>query len=459
MKPRGLNSLFGRLAALVIIVLLLPHFVWYALVKVERSEMRSRYAVEETRFLIEAVEQHVASGSTEPLPWRLRTVPLGGPDVPSAQTPLVPNLSAFINELKERLPAGTEIRMPADASKARDPVMWVLLPGQRNWIVMAVRPLPPPRPQGDRMLIWLIASFSAAVLFALFAAWRLQHPIRKLATAAARFGRGRDVPPVVEEGPQEFRLLTRRFNQMVADISRNESDRGIMLAGVAHDLKAPLSRLRLRAEMVDDEKQRNGFVRDVDSLTHIVDQFLVFAHDGADQSPLQSVNDHCIRYARNFQSAWPERAPLRLELHARDDCELSAATLDRLLSNLIENAYNYGAPPVTITTGVVSDGPETGRGRRPSGDEREATSGLAITSGWFVAVSDMGNGIPESELGSASRPFVRLDPARGGNAHCGLGLAIVERLAQRAGGQCVLSNGPSGGLRVELRFRTRSGAV
>ncbi|MGI4855373.1 MAG: ATP-binding protein [Janthinobacterium lividum] len=454
MKPRGLNSLFGRLAALVIVVLLLPHFVWYALVKVERSEMRSRYAVEETRFLIEAVEQHVASGSTEPLPWRLRTVPLGGPGVPDSHTPIVPGLSAFIAELQERLPAGTQIRMPADAGKARDPVMWVLLPGQLNWIVMAVRPLPPPRPQGDRMVIWLISSFSAAVLFALFAAWRLQHPIRKLATAAARFGRGRDVPPVVEEGPQEFRLLTRRFNQMVADISRNESDRGIMLAGVAHDLKAPLSRLRLRAEMVDDEKQRNGFVRDVDSLTHIVDQFLVFAHDGADQSLLQSVNAHCIRYARNFQSAWPERAPLRLELHAPDDCKLSAATLDRLLSNLIDNAYHYGAPPVTISTGGVSEAAPAGTRWTRNAEERETASGGAINDGWFVAVSDEGGGIPEAELGSASRPFVRLDPARGGNAHCGLGLAIVERLAQRAGGRCILSNGPSGGLRVELRFRT-----
>nr|WP_284700856.1 ATP-binding protein [Robbsia betulipollinis] len=432
---------------------MLPHFVWYALVNVERSEMRSHYAVEETRFLIEAVEQHVASGSTEPLPWRLRTVPLAGPGVPSGRTPIVPNLRAFIAELTERLPAGTQIRMPEDAGKARDPLMWVLLPEQPNWIVMAVRPRAPPRPEGDRMLIWLIASFSAAVLFALFAAWRLQRPIRKLATAAARFGRGRDVPPVVEEGPQEFRMLTRRFNQMVADISRNESDRGIMLAGVAHDLKAPLSRLRLRAEMVDDEKQRNGFVRDVDSLTHIVDQFLVFAHDGADQSPLQSVNAHCLRYARNFHSAWPERAPLRLDLQARDDCELSAATLDRLLSNLIENAYQYGAPPVTISTGAVTEAALPGALPSRVAHEREDGAGPVITSGWFVAVSDEGNGIPEAELGSASRPFVRLDPARGGNAHCGLGLAIVERLAQRAGGQCVLSNGPAGGLRVELRFR------
>lgn len=431
MKVKGFNSLFGRLAVLVIVVLLFPHFAWYALVRAERSEMRSRYAVEESRFLIEAVEQHEARGSTEPLPWRLKTVPVGAPSVPAGDTDMPPPVRTFRDELKLRLPPGTQIRI--NASGEHGPQMWVLSPGQPNWVVMAVRPPPPPRPEGDRMLIWLISSFTAAVLLALFAAWRLQHPIRKLATAAARFGRGRGVQPVKEEGPYEFRLLTRRFNQMVADISQNESDRGIMLAGVAHDLKAPLARLRLRAEMVDDGKQRDGFVRDVDSLSHIVDQFLVFAHDGADQSPLQPVDAHCERFARNCQTAWPARAPVRLDLQAGADFELSTATLDRLLSNLVENAYNYGKPPVTIATGRND-------------------------AGWYITVSDEGGGIPPEALGSASRPFVRLDPARGGNAHCGLGLAIVDRLARRADGECRLENAVTGGLRVEMRFPFRAAA-
>lgn len=426
MKLRGFNSLFGRLAALVIIVLLFPHFAWYALVNLERNEMRSRYAVEETRFLIEAVDQHVERGSTEPLPWRLKIVPVNAPTVPADVPDQPSDVAAFRAALQSRLPPGTQIRI-APTGPDHDSQMWVLSPNQPNWIVMGVHPGPPLRPKGDRMLAWLLMSFSAAVLLALFAAWRLQHPIRKLAIAASRFGQGRDVAPVREEGPHEFRLLTRRFNQMVADISQNESDRGIMLAGVAHDLKAPLARLRLRAEMVDDTKQRDGFVRDVDSLSHIVDQFLVFAHDGADQSPRQSVDEHCERFARNYQSAWPARAPLQLDLDAGDQCMLSAATLDRLLSNLVENAYNYGAPPVTIATG--KQGAE-----------------------WFVSVSDNGNGIPDADITTASRPFVRLDPARGGNAHCGLGLAIVERLARRAGGRCLLTNQPTGGLRVELRF-------
>ncbi|KKB63868.1 hypothetical protein WM40_09450 [Robbsia andropogonis] len=457
---RTFDSLFVRLAVLVILALLCPHLAWYAVTRAERSALRSSYAVEEARFLIEAVEQHEARGSTEPLPWRLRTIPLNSPLVPPEgddddNTPV----DHFRDQLLARLPSGTQVRISAP-TLGKDAKLWVLSPGQPSWVVMSVRPPPPPRPNGDRLFIWLASSFSAAVLLALFAAWRLQDPIRKLAIAASRFGQGRDVAPLKEEGPAEFRVLTRRFNRMIADISQNETDRGIMLAGVAHDLKAPLARLRLRAEMVDNDKQRDGFVRDVDSLAHIVDQFLVFAHDGADQSAQHQVDEYCERFARNYQSAWPQRPPLKLVLQAGEGFQLSVATLDRLLTNLVDNAYNYGKPPVCITTGRCGTVPT-----HRYGDAERDTQ-------WFIRVCDEGEGIPDAALGTASRPFVRLDPARGGTAHCGLGLAIVERLASRAGGICLLSNGlgatdgnaadPAGtdtnggddgkGLHVELRF-------
>ena len=466
---RSFDSLFVRLAMLVILALLFPHFAWYAVTRAERNALRSSYAVEEARFLIEAVEQHEARGSTEPLPWRLRTVPLDSPLVPAAGSDADDDSTRaehFRDGLLARMPQGTQVRISAP-TLGKDPMLWVLSPGQSNWVVMAVRPPPPPRPQGDRLFIWLASSFSAVVLLALFAAWRLQDPIRKLAVAASRFGQGRDVAPLKEEGPAEFRMLTRRFNRMIADISQNETDRGIMLAGVAHDLKAPLARLRLRAEMVDNDKQRDGFVRDVDSLAHIVDQFLVFAHDGADQSARQGVDAYCERFARNYQSAWPQRAPLQLSLQAGEAFQLSVATLDRLLTNLVDNAYNYGQPPVRITTGRYAP---SAQGEQRYDQRLDQADGGAQ---WYIRVSDEGAGIPDAALGTASRPFVRLDPARGGSAHCGLGLAIVERLASRAGGACLLSNGQhqpgaeggvsdgiidaaGSGLRVELRFPVSS---
>ncbi len=114
-----------------------------------------------------------------------------------------------------------------------------------------------------------------------------------------RFGRGQPTPVVPERGPSELRQLTHGFNQMVREVSQTESDRAVMLAGVAHDLKTPLARLRLRAEMMDDNKMREGVVRDVDSMAHIVDQFLVFAHDRPDGSEPAPVDEQCERVARS----------------------------------------------------------------------------------------------------------------------------------------------------------------
>jgi two-component system osmolarity sensor histidine kinase EnvZ len=277
------------------------------------------------------------------------------------------------------------------------------------------------------MLLWLAIIFSAAVLAALFAAWQLQSPLRSLAQAVARFGRGQPTPPVPERGPRELRQLTHGFNQMVREVSQSENDRAVMLAGVAHDLKTPLARLRLRAEMMDDEKTRDGVVRDVDSMAHIVDQFLVFAHDRPDGSEPVAVDHQCERIARAYRAVAPGADTVRLKLEAGPAFVLPAATLDRLLSNLLDNAHAYGAPPIVIET------------------RRE-------TKGWVLCVSDHGKGIAPDDLIKASRPFVRLDPARGGSGHSGLGLAIVERLARRAGGECEIGNQVDGGLQVVMTF-------
>ncbi len=119
----------------------------------------------------------------------------------------------------------------------------------------------------------------------------------------------------------------------------------------------------------------------------------------------------------------PNAEAIRLNLEAGPAFALPAATLDRLLSNLLDNAHAYGAPPIVIET-------------------RQAQNG------WILSVSDHGKGIAPDDLIKASRPFVRLDSARGGSGYSGLGLAIVERLARRVGGECEIGNRPEGGLQV-----------
>lgn len=431
---RPIDSLFGRLVFLVIGVLVLSHVAWFFVIRSERDQTQTRYAVEEATFLVDAVRQHVAHSPDQPLPSSVQIVDPQSPKIPkplldldsgssSGSNSVPPDLARFIDDLRDRLPDGTDVRI---SEPGGPPALWVKGPKDANWIVVPVQRLHPPRSR-DRMLLWLAIIFSLAVIAALLSAWQLQNPLRSLAQAVGRFGRGEPTPAVPERGPRELRQLTHGFNQMVREVAQTESDRAVMLAGVAHDLKTPLARLRLRAEMMDEVKLRDGVVRDVNSMAHIVDQFLVFAHDGADRSEPVEVDQQCERIARTYRAVPVGSEPTHTKLAAGRAFVLPAATLDRLLSNLLDNAHAYGAPPVFI---------ETSRGAK----------------GWVLTVADSGNGIAAQDIVQASRPFVRLDPARGGSGHSGLGLAIVERLVRRAGGECIMGNRPEGGLQVVMTF-------
>ncbi|CAG9273793.1 Signal transduction histidine kinase [Paraburkholderia unamae] len=420
---RPVDSLFGRLALLFIGVLLISHVAWFALMRLERNQMQTRYAVEEATFLVDAVRQHVAREPGTPLPSRVKLVDPASAEVPAVSDTMPEPLRRFIDDVRDRMPPGTDVRA---GPPGRPPTLWVRGPQDAFWIVVPGQPLRIMRPL-DKLVPWFVIIFAAAVIAALVAAWMLQQPLRALAQGVGRFGRGEPVPPVPERGPRELRQLTRGFNQMVKEVERTEKDRAVMLAGVAHDLKTPLARLRLRAEMMDEQKVRDGVVRDVESMAHIVDQFLVFAHDGADRSEPVEVDDQCERIVRNYRTVGGASIAIETRLRAGPEFRLPAATLERVVSNLLDNAHAYGAPPVVI---------ESERG----------------ADGFSLTVRDHGTGIPDQDLTQASRPFVRLDPARGGNGHSGLGLAIVERLVRRAGGELAIGNGESGGLAVRMTF-------
>ncbi|MCX4165356.1 MULTISPECIES: ATP-binding protein [Paraburkholderia] len=420
---RPIDTLFGRLTFLVVGVLLISHFAGYVLFRLERNQFQNRYAVEEAVFLVDAVRQHVVHDPDQPLPSRVRLVDPSSDAVPPDNPNLPASLRRFVDDVRDRVPNTTQVRI---GTPGKPPTLWVRAATDPNWIVVPVQPLRPPR-SFDRMVLWLTIIFSAGVMAALLAAWQLQQPLRSLAQAVARFGRGLPVPPLPERGPRELRQLTHGFNQMVQEVARTENDRAVMLAGVAHDLKTPLARLRLRAEMMDEAKARDGVVRDVDSMTHIVEQFLVFAHDGADRSEAVEVDAQCDRIVRSYRAVAAGAPAVQSDLAAGEGFRLPAATLDRILSNLLDNAHAYGAPPIVVATARVA-------------------------GGFALSVSDNGKGIAAQDLLNASRPFVRLDPARGGNGHSGLGLAIVERLVRRAGGEWEIGNHDGSGLRVLMTF-------
>ena len=326
--------------------------------------------------------------------------------------------------MRDRLPDGTDVRL---GEPGAPPSVWVRGVRDANWIVVPVQPLRPPRSR-DRMLVWLAIIFSTAVMAALFAAWQLQQPLRSLAQAVARFGRGQPMPPVPERGPRELRQLTHGFNQMVREVSQTENDRAVMLAGVAHDLKTPLARLRLRAEMMDEPKMRDGVVRDVDSMAHIVDQFLVFAHDRRRRQRADR-SGPAVREASPAPIARWRRTPRR-----------SARASKRARASCCPPRRSTGSSRTCSTTRTLM-----ARRRSSSRHRAGRTAGCC---GWRTTAA----GIAPDDLIKASRPFVRLDPARGGNGHSGLGLAIVERLARRIGGECEIGNHEGGGLQVLMTF-------
>jgi two-component system osmolarity sensor histidine kinase EnvZ len=166
------------------------------------------------------------------------------------------------------------------------------------------------------------------------------------------------------------------------------------------------------------------FIRDIDSLTRIVQQFLEFAANSPSSGP--AVNVDAFLAEQFAQDEAGDDAPLfRLNLLAGEGFGLPRTSLDRLMTNLVDNALEHGAPPVDINTA------------RRGGE-------------WVITVRDYGEGIPPERLDDARKPFVRLDPARAGDGHCGLGLAIVGRLADQLGGRCEISNAPERGLIVRI---------
>ncbi|VVD79715.1 ATP-binding protein [Pandoraea terrigena] len=451
MKLRWLlhDSLFARMAGLGIAVLLVMHLVWSALVFYQRPRQQVDGFARGLLIAIQSVDQRaVAPGSLTP-PQGLRRVPLA--DAPAFADRVDDERAARLRqELLSRLPAGTQLHLVDERMRGS---LWVLLPQRSEWIVIELDL--PPMPPFVRETVGILIG---AVLLALLVAWQMQRPIARVAQAARVIARGRRPALLPEQGPHELRDLTHAFNDMAKRLAEAEDNQAIMLAGIAHDLKSPLTRLRLRADMVDSDSSRDGFVRDIASIDHIVQQFLAYARDEADTSPLVGV-DAFLREQfpvgegvhDDATAALSAAAPnvLDASMSSSELCGLNESSesatlfasqlcagpafrlprtlLDRVMMNLVDNALEHGEPPVRLATWC------------------EGAVG-------YIEVSDCGAGIPDDQVALAMRPFVRLDPSRGGEGHCGLGLSLVARLVEGLGGTVRLGTSPDGGLRVTLRL-------
>ena len=412
-----LNTLFGRMALLSTAVLLAIQAGWFVLVVMQPPRHEIDGFARGILLVLQAVNGEPMKGAALAPAMRVHLVPTWNmPASVHLHTPTEHPIVELSRHLRENLPPGTQIAVDT----LRPPQLWVLFPGKPNWVVVPVDV--PPRP---RFLVESISMLVGALILSLLAVWQMQRPLSRVADAARAFGSGGRPEPVTVQGPRELRDLIGSFNDMMRRLNEAGDDQAVMLAGVAHDLKAPLTRLKLRASVLVAENERAGLIRDVDSLTNIVQQFLEFAGQSADAGPPVEVDAFL---QEQFSAADSTETPLfTLDLRAGSSFALPRTLLDRLVTNLVDNALEHGAPPVDIAT---------------ARDDRH----------WVISVRDHGPGIPDDRIAAAMKPFVRLDAARGGEGHCGLGLAIVARLAHDRGGRCHVRNHAQGGLEVRIEL-------
>ena len=291
---------------------------------------------------------------------------------------------------------------------------WLILPRERA-----------KRSIANQWLIWGLLALALALAVAWFIATRISRPLKALAQSAATVGRGQMPEPLPETGSEEMRGLASAFNHMAADLQRHEHDRSEVLAGISHDLRTPLTRLRLEAELsVSDEGARQAVVADIEQMEAIISQFMDYAR--GDQGEAVVMSDlgallHTLSERFGYLGH-----PLQLDIsEPLPKLNIRPKALTRALTNLIDNAWKYGGTRVSLKAGVQSDFLR-------------------------IEISDDGPGIPDHEIERLKQPFTRLEHARTNASGTGLGLAIVERVARVHGGRLELLANPGGGLIARL---------
>ncbi|WP_199542057.1 ATP-binding protein [Paraburkholderia kururiensis] len=416
------DSMFGRLAITTVGLLVLVHLTSLLLIDRTRASLAA--------FHISRVVEAAASMGGQESGERsvanilgISFVDLKKLPAAEAQRFRVDTIGPIERQLRHVLPPGTHVAMDNDGT------LRVLPAGSTRGIVLPQADVPLYRFTGA-----LALTLAFAVVVAVVLAWRFNGTVRDLAAAAREHRMGVHASLVRKRGPREVRELIDDFNDMTRELAEAERERAVMLASIAHDLRTPITRMQVRADLLTDRADRDGFLRDTESMSRVITQFLDFARESPEGSPQISVDTHCRRDYTDALSPGGEPdadALVTLDLHAGPDFMLPTVDIDRILSNLVENALTYGEPPVEISTRAHEDHYE-------------------------LVVRDHGPGVPELDLDRVLRPFVRLDPARGGTAHSGLGLAIVRRLVRHHGGTLQVSNASDGGLVITMTFPSRS---
>ena len=334
-------------------------------------------------------------------------------------------------EMVKRLGPGTVIATRVN----EDDGLWVGFQIERDsyWLQMDPERLQPLG--GSTWLTWLAVTLILSLVGAAMMAGLINRPLKRLSVATSQLRDGQYKTTNLDENAStsEIREVNIGFNRMAERLAKIEQERALMLAGISHDLRTPLARLRLETELsVADLSTRELMAADIAQLDAIIDKFLDYARP--ESTPLGPVLLSGV-ISRSI-APWRHQPQMEIEVQVAEDLLVLAdeVELARVLSNLLENAKRYGQSPQDGITRVTLSA------QRQNGEV-------------WLQVQDQGPGVPEDALPNLTQPFFRGDSARTAATGSGLGLTIVARSVKRMGGTLSMDTPASGGLRVALKFR------
>ena len=333
----------------------------------------------------------------------------------------------FINLIAEKIRDRLGVETIITVNHYGIPGLWVSFNVELDdfWVVI-------PKIQVDRPFPWHWLGWGAVVgLLSLLGAYlitsRINKPLNLLVYAADRLRNGEPAPRLPEDDVNELGEVSRTFNEMADSLVRLDSERTLLLAGVSHDIRTPLARLRLAVEMLPDDNSNSmkaGMIEDIADMDNIIHQFLDFVR-GVEGEPTRMMDINMLLNALAERQSRAGR-DINLKLSSTHLIPLRPLAMQRLLDNLVNNAYSYSKGEVSVESIITAEK-------------------------IIISVLDNGPGIPTEHAQRLLRPFERMDNARNKNeGGSGLGLAICNRIAKLHRGSLELINRPTGGLEARL---------
>ena len=426
------RTLLARSLLLITLLLVVAHLAWLQIFLVSEREPRAQQIAQLIESVVNLTRTALVTAQPEKRIDLLRDLSqLEGIQIYLAETgeqveplPDRPTLQLAAAILRERLGPDTRFALNRDgiegtwvSFKIEDDEYWIMLPSSR---IEEADPL--------RWIGWGAVVLLLALAGAYAAVATINRPLRALTRATAQMGQGRLPPPVKVGGPLEISTLANAFNQMAADIKRLDDERALLLAGVSHDLRSPLARIRLGVEMLQESGAgtlKADMVKDIEDIDAAINQFLDFARladteaavgDGDLNALVRSIVE---RYRRAGED-------VTMQLASLPALALRPVAMQRLVTNLVDNALRHSQTAVEVRTAAEGE--------------------IAV-----IEVLDRGPGIPPQEADRMLQPFTRLEGARTGPG-TGLGLAIVDRIARMHGGNIQLLMREGGGLRARVEL-------